>query len=538
MLNPAPAMAVESSRRARIVAEFIGAFLLCFAVGCNTLANKYVWGWTSNGCVLMLLTYMFNDVSGAHFNPAISTAAFLLRKLSLPELAAYCASQIFGALCGAACYSVMFWEKTFDVGPKDGFNWFQAGLCELLYTGMLVFVFLNCDKISRSKELASALQGMAPPTAATPPSQGIEFGGLAIGFVLVAGGYSAGPVSGGVFNPALAFAIDIFSSKQKFGWSMAYSGYQLMGCALACVFFTLMRPLEFGKDHKILKIEKKLKQEIRLSMLLAEFLGTFAITVTLGLNVLARSRATAWSVGAALMCMIYAVGDISGGQFNPAVTLAVVGSSRYERGITSPVRGAMYLAVQFAAGIMGSWTFASIYAWESFSLGPYVESYNWATRVPVEIFFTFVLCFAVLSVATTSVPKDQFSGLVIGTCLVIGGYVVSMVSGGTMNPAVTFGVATTGILCSNCTSFLSGIGYIALEFMAAVVAVIVFYDINWFREYVEFGFQEKPMTWRMERTQRFTIPSGAAPTTASGGRSGTRGPAGLEAAGEETDSDG
>lgn len=284
MLNPAPAMAMESPT-SRIVAEFIGTFLLCFAVGCNTLASKYVWGWTSNGCVLMLLTYMFSDVSGAHFNPAISTAAFLLRKLSSMEFATYCVSQILGAICGAACYSVMFWDKAFDVGPKDRFNWFQAGACELLYTGMLVFVFLNCDKLSRSKaspsseELAQTSQGVGPPTAGKPFKEAIEFGGLAIGFVLVAGGYSAGPVSGGVFNPALGLAIDMFSSTQKFGWSVAYCGYQLMGCAIACVFFRLMRPHEFGMKPKILHITRP-NQEITVSMLLAEFLGTFAITAS------------------------------------------------------------------------------------------------------------------------------------------------------------------------------------------------------------------------------------------------------------------
>jgi len=297
---------------------------------------------------------------------------------------------------------------------------------------------------------------------------------------------------------------------------------------MACVFFRLIRPHEFGLKHKVLKIERRVNQEIQLSMLLAEFLGTFAITVTLGLNVLAKSHAAAWSVGAAMMCMIYAVGDISGGQFNPAVTLAVVGSSRYERGITSPVRGAMYLAVQFAAGIAGAWTYASIYGWESFSLGPYEQSYNWATRIPVEIFFTFVLCFAVLCVATTSVPKDQLSGLVIGTCLVVGGYVVSMVSGGTMNPAITFGVATTSILCSNCISFMSSIGYIGLEFMAALVAVAVFVDVNWFKEYADFGFQDKQVTWKMDRSQPFTIPNGSARAREGGLE---------EAGGDGTDSD-
>ena len=55
----------------------------------------------------------------------------------------------------------------------------------------------------------------------------------------------------------------------------------------------------------------------------SEFLGTFFLVLTVGLNVLGKSPAAAWSIAASLMCMIYALGSVSGAHFNPAVTLAI-----------------------------------------------------------------------------------------------------------------------------------------------------------------------------------------------------------------------
>jgi aquaporin Z len=50
--------------------------------------------------------------------------------------------------------------------------------------------------------------------------------------------------------------------------------------------------------------------------------------LTVGLNVLTGSLSAAFSIAAALMCMIYALGSVSGGHFNPAVTLSILFSGR------------------------------------------------------------------------------------------------------------------------------------------------------------------------------------------------------------------
>ena len=66
--------------------------------------------------------------------------------------------------------------------------------------------------------------------------------GLAIGFVIVAGGYAGGGVSGGAFNTAVAFGIDVPSAGLGLGWSFAYLAYELIGAALAAGPYRVASP--------------------------------------------------------------------------------------------------------------------------------------------------------------------------------------------------------------------------------------------------------------------------------------------------------
>merc|ERR1719345_699938 len=90
-----------------------------------------------------------------------------------------------------------------------------------------------------------------------------EFFGLAIAFVVVAGGYGGGHISGGCFNPAVAFGIDVSSAGIGFGWCIAYTVFELVGAALAVGFYNLVRP-------GALENPDKSKQP---ATLISEFLG-------------------------------------------------------------------------------------------------------------------------------------------------------------------------------------------------------------------------------------------------------------------------
>merc|ERR1719174_3674076 len=100
-------------------------------------------------------------------------------------------------------------------------------LCELLYTFMLCFVVLNVAASKKNNQ-----------------RKGNQYFGLAIGFVIVAGAYGPGAVSGGCFTPAVAFAIDSSSIHKGFGWCLVYTIFELLGAAAAVGAFKLVRPEE------------------------------------------------------------------------------------------------------------------------------------------------------------------------------------------------------------------------------------------------------------------------------------------------------
>src|SRR5215831_8725032 len=84
---------------------------------------------------------------------------------------------------------------------------------------------------------------------------------------------------------------------------------------------------------------------------IAEFIGTFFLVLTIGCTVIpaAAGVIAPLAIGAALMVMVYAGGHISGGHFNPAVTLAVCIRGRCEGKQLIP-----YWAAQVVAGVAAS----------------------------------------------------------------------------------------------------------------------------------------------------------------------------------------
>jgi aquaporin Z len=322
----------------------------------------------------------------------------------------------------------------------------QAAGAEFLYTFVLVYVVLNT---AASKKLGGKNQ----------------FFGLAIGFVIVAGAYGAGAISGGCFNPAVAIALDITSLQHGFGYCLLYSAVEFAGAAAAVRCFWLVRPEE--KDDSEPAVESPLSAK-----LWSEFLGTMVLVLTVGLNVLAESKAAAFSIAASLMCMIYATGDVSGGHYNPAVTIAILCS---DRKLISLKDASWYTVVQIAGGVCGAIMYSGLHHFHSFFLGP-APGRTWEEVAIAEIGFTFVLVFVVLCVATVrKPPAPELTGLIIGSCVTVGGFAIGKISGGSLNPAVSTGIAFVnafrGGIFSHCLIYgaLECLGGIAAAFLFRVV---------------------------------------------------------------------
>jgi aquaporin Z len=144
------------------------------------------------------------------------------------------------------------------------------------------------------------------------------------------------------------------------------------------------------------------------------------------------------------MVMIYAGGHISGGHYNPAVTLAVLVRHRIGLGVA-----AGYWFSQLAAGLA-----AAVVVREAIdparASAPSTLTLNSCDLGPAlvaELLFTFALCYVMLNVATSkSNPNNSFYGLAVGFTAVAGGFAVGPFSGGAFNPAVTLGAAVMGML--------------------------------------------------------------------------------------------
>ena len=78
----------------------------------------------------------------------------------------------------------------------------------------------------------------------------------------------------------------------------------------------------------------------------SEFVGTYFLVLTVFLNVTGASPAGGLSIAASLMCMIYALGSVSGANFNPAVTLALLITGK--GGMTMSL-APMYMVMQVRA---------------------------------------------------------------------------------------------------------------------------------------------------------------------------------------------
>merc|ERR1719311_805303 len=267
--------------------------------------------------------------------------------------------------------------------------------------------------------------------------------------------YALGGVSGGNFNPAVSLTLGL-SEKMPWKEVAIYCVVQIAAGICAGLSFAAML-------WKVVNVAPKPdfggSPDYELgTRCVSEFLGTYVLVLTVGLNVLGGSPAGAWSIAASLMVMIFALGNCSGAHFNPAVTVAIMISGR---GCCSPRDGGAYIVTQLVAGVCASYTYAGMHHGKTFALEP-AGGHNWSQALAGEFVYTFVLRFVVLSVATVKSPLSQYFGLAIGSCVTVGGVAIGNVSGGSLNPAVSTGISAARILGGG--HFYNCLIYSAFEF--------------------------------------------------------------------------
>jgi aquaporin Z len=205
--------------------------------------------------------------------------------------------------------------------------------------------------------------------------------------------------------------------------------------------------------------------------LIVELIGTFFLVLTVGACVVNPNVGVIApiAIGSSLMVMIFAGGHISGGHFNPAVTVAVTVRGRLPAKeapgyIIAQVIGAALAAgaVYYLKGPNRTLTDAG---------GPI---YGIGQIAFAEFLYTFALAYVVLNVATAkSNAGNSFYGLAIGFTVVTGAFAVGAISGGAFNPAVATGCLIMGLIPAG--NFLA---YIAAQLAAGALAAFVFLSLN------------------------------------------------------------
>lgn len=203
----------------KYICEFIGTFFLVLTVGCTVLPGTTgVIPALAIGAALMVMVYAGGHISGAHFNPAVTTAVFVRGRCPAPDVVPYWIAQLLAGVI-AAVVAVFLSGKSGT--PMEIKNIPAALVAEFLFTFALAYVVVN--------------------TATAKSTAGNSYFGLAIGMTVMVGAFSVGVVSGGAFNPAVAVGAAVMKLV-KFSDVWIHLVADLAGGLVAGLAFKFLNP--------------------------------------------------------------------------------------------------------------------------------------------------------------------------------------------------------------------------------------------------------------------------------------------------------
>jgi len=193
--------------------------------------------------------YSFADISGAHFNPAVTFATVVTGKTTWRKGAAYVGAQLLGSIFASSWFIVTFPDGVAQISnlalkPDPNMNKFYQLMMEFTLTFILVYVIFSVafDTVDSNKVEVKQVGGDAGKGAKNVQAKALTiytasgtskagFAPLSIGFTLGLLSLVGGSVSGGAYNPARAFGPAIVSGVWQDQW--IYWIGDLLGAAAA-----------------------------------------------------------------------------------------------------------------------------------------------------------------------------------------------------------------------------------------------------------------------------------------------------------------
>jgi aquaporin Z len=196
-------------------------------------------------------------------------------------------------------------------------------------------------------------------------------------------------------------------------------------------------------------------------------IGTFFLVLTVGLTVIQGTPFAPLAIGTALMVMVYMGGHVSGGHYNPAVSLGVL----LRRKMTAGEFGG-YVGAQLVGAVLATLAVQQIVG-QTFAAAP-ASDVDFVAPLLVEVLFTFALVLVVLNVAVSArTTGNSYYGLAIGFTVMVGAFAGGAISGGAFNPAVGLGpMLVHGLLSGG--SFSAAWLYLVGPLVGGALAAVVF----------------------------------------------------------------
>ncbi len=201
----------------RYIAEVLGTFSLVFCGTAAMAVNEITDGVITHpgvaitwGLIVMAMIYAFGDISGAHFNPAVTIAFAYAKKFAWREVPKYIIAQVLGAIIASTMVWFLFPESEYLGATIPSLDPMRAFVLEFLLTFFLMLVIINVS--TGAKEIG-------------------VIAGIAIGSVVLLEAMFAGPMTNASMNPARSIGPALLSGYLEHLW--LYICAPILGALLA-----------------------------------------------------------------------------------------------------------------------------------------------------------------------------------------------------------------------------------------------------------------------------------------------------------------